>query len=229
MSLFPRVCHSMSLWSVYVVSNVLMFHACCIKCPYVLCVLYSTSLFPRVLYVSCVLNSMSLFPRVLYSMSLCSMFVVFNVLTFHVCCLQCPYVPRVLYSMSLCSMRLYLMSLCPTLVVFDVLTPDIATDFQDYVENMDRHADNKKWKQWNLESTAKILEKRFSNSFVWVVRPSRYHLNTFACYQNFVDANMFGVPDHRNNDYGALHHLRTLLESAVKQSECYDSYIHVVF
>ena len=91
--------------------------------------------------------------------------------------------------------------------------------FQDCVENMETHAHNKKWKQWNLESTAKILEKRFPYSFIWVVRPSRYHLNTFACYQNFVEADMFGVPDHRNHDYGALHHLRALLESAVKQGE----------
>lgn len=90
-------------------------------------------------------------------------------------------------------------------------------DVQDCMENMETHAHNKKWKQWNLESTAKILEKRFPNSFIWVVRPSRYHLNTFACYQNFVEADMFGVPDHRNHDYGALYHLRALLESAVKQ------------
>lgn len=91
--------------------------------------------------------------------------------------------------------------------------------FQDCVENMETHAHNKKWKQWNLESTAKILEKRFPYSFIWVVRPSRYHLNTFACYQNFVEADVFGVPDHRNHDYGALYHLRALLESAVKQGE----------
>ena len=85
---------------------------------------------------------------------------------------------------------------------------------------MERHSDNKKWKQWNLESTAKILEKRFPNSFVWVVRPSRYHLNTFACYQNFVETNMFGVPDHRNPEYGTLKHLRALLEAAVRKSKC---------
>jgi len=87
------------------------------------------------------------------------------------------------------------------------------------VENMERHADNNKWKQWNLEATAKILERRFPNSFVWVVRPSRYHLNTFACYQNFVETNMFGIPDHRNHDYGALYHLKALLESAVRRGK----------
>ena len=87
------------------------------------------------------------------------------------------------------------------------------------MENMEKHVDNKKWKQWNLEATAKLLEKRFPNSFIWVVRPSRFHLSTFACYQNFVEVNMFGVPDHRNHSYGALKHLSSVLESAVKRSK----------
>lgn len=90
-------------------------------------------------------------------------------------------------------------------------------DVQDYMENMEKHVDNKKWKQWNLEATAKLLEKRFPNSFIWVVRPSRFHLSTFACYQNFVEVNMFGVPDHRNHSYGALKHLSSVIESAVKR------------
>ena len=87
------------------------------------------------------------------------------------------------------------------------------------MENMEKHVDNKKWKQWNLEATAKLLEKRFPNSFIWVVRPSRFHLSTFACYQNFVEVNMFGVPDHRNHSYGALKHLSSVIESAVKRSK----------
>lgn len=97
-------------------------------------------------------------------------------------------------------------------------------DFQDYEENMESHRDNKKWKQWSLESTAKILERRFPNSFVWVIRPSRYHQSTFACYHNFVEANLLGVPDHTNHDYGALFHLRALLESAVKKRKYSESF-----
>ena len=31
---------------------------------------------------------------------------------------------------------------------------------------------------------------------------------------------MFGVPDHRNPEYGALKHLRVLLEAAVRKSKC---------
>ena len=32
---------------------------------------------------------------------------------------------------------------------------------------------------------------------------------------------MFGVPDHRNPEYGALKHLRAVLEAAVRKSKCY--------
>ena len=31
---------------------------------------------------------------------------------------------------------------------------------------------------------------------------------------------MFGVPDHRNPEYGALKHLRALLEATVRKSKC---------
>ena len=76
---------------------------------------------------------------------------------------------------------------------------------------------DKNWKQWDLVTTAKLLDKRFPNSFVWVVRPSRYHMRTFSCYDNFVEANLFGVPDHRNTEFIALLHIEALLASGAKQ------------
>lgn len=76
---------------------------------------------------------------------------------------------------------------------------------------------DKNWKQWDLETTARLLERRFPNSFVWVIRPSRYHQQTFSCYSNFAEANMFGVPDHRNTDYGAIHHVKALIDAGVRQ------------
>ncbi|EDO37583.1 predicted protein [Nematostella vectensis] len=70
---------------------------------------------------------------------------------------------------------------------------------------------DKNWRQWDLESTARLLARRFANSFVWVIRPSRYHKDTFSCYNNFTEGDMFGVPDHRNTEYGALRHLKALI------------------
>lgn len=88
----------------------------------------------------------------------------------------------------------------------------IFIDLQNFTEEMDKN-----WKQWDLETTAKLLEKRFPNSFVWVVRPSSYHQKTFSCFGNFAETNMFGVPDHRNTEYGAIPHLKALIDSGVRQ------------
>ncbi|XP_048578789.1 mitochondrial protein C2orf69 homolog isoform X3 [Nematostella vectensis] len=85
-------------------------------------------------------------------------------------------------------------------------------DVQNYAEAMDKN-----WRQWDLESTARLLARRFANSFVWVIRPSRYHKDTFSCYNNFTEGDMFGVPDHRNTEYGALRHLKALINAGVKQ------------
>ena len=78
------------------------------------------------------------------------------------------------------------------------------------------HSNNKAWSQWDLETTSKLLSKRFPNSFVWVAKSSRLHLGTYACYHNFVETSVFGVPDH-NANVGAISHLRWLLDSAVRK------------
>lgn len=78
------------------------------------------------------------------------------------------------------------------------------------------HYQNKAWAQWDLESTSKLLSKRFPSSFIWVVKSSRLHLGTYACYNNFVETSVFGVPDH-NTNVAALPHLRWLLDSAVRK------------
>ena len=90
---------------------------------------------------------------------------------------------------------------------------------QDYDENMKKHKANKMWRQWNLEDTAKKLERRFPSSFVWVVRPGMYHDDTYSRFHNFVETDSLGVPDHRNSDDAALKHLRALLDSAVRRRE----------
>ena len=84
---------------------------------------------------------------------------------------------------------------------------------------MAKHKDHKSWQMWDLEAVAAILEKRFPNSFIWVIRPSQYHLHTFSCFGNFVESSVFGVPDHRNNEYGALKHLQALLNNGVRRGK----------
>ncbi|XP_064647928.1 mitochondrial protein C2orf69-like [Lineus longissimus] len=90
-------------------------------------------------------------------------------------------------------------------------------DVQDYKENMMNHRDNHRYKEWNLESTAQLLHKRFPKSHVWVVKPSRMHLKTFSVYQNFVESNDFGAPTH-NSDHGGFKHLNALLHNAISMA-----------
>ena len=82
---------------------------------------------------------------------------------------------------------------------------------------MDRNKENRAWKDWDLESTAQILSKRFPKCFVWVIRTSFYDRDTFACYSNFIEMDACGTPDFEREDSNALLHLKCLLDSAVRR------------
>ncbi|KAH9499169.1 hypothetical protein Btru_004332 [Bulinus truncatus] len=88
-------------------------------------------------------------------------------------------------------------------------------DVQDYSENMERHRDNKRYVQWNTEATAKLIHQKFPASLVFVIKPTKMHLLTFAVYSNFFEANDFGNPTHSSN-FGAIRHLSSLYTSALK-------------
>ncbi|CAL1542856.1 unnamed protein product [Lymnaea stagnalis] len=88
-------------------------------------------------------------------------------------------------------------------------------DVQDYPENMERHRDNKRYVKWNTESTAALIHRKFPSSLVFVIKPTKMHLMTFAVYSNFFEANDFGSPTH-SRDAGAIKHLSCLYRSALK-------------
>ena len=85
--------------------------------------------------------------------------------------------------------------------------------FQDYSENMLAHRDNKRYEEWNLESTARLLCQRFPHNHVWVVKTVRMTLKTFAVYSNFVTSNDIGCPEHEAGQQ-SWHHLCKLLANA---------------
>lgn len=85
-------------------------------------------------------------------------------------------------------------------------------DIQDYREKMQIHRDHKVHVKWSLEETAILLHDRFPESDIFVVKPLRMHLNTFSCYDNFVEGNNFGVPNHSMNT-DSLRHLMLLLRT----------------
>uniref|UniRef100_A0A1I8IQG1 UPF0565 protein C2orf69 n=2 Tax=Macrostomum lignano TaxID=282301 RepID=A0A1I8IQG1_9PLAT len=99
-------------------------------------------------------------------------------------------------------------------------------DVQDYVECMDSHGDNCKYRQWNLEATARLLLTRFgrNNSEVFVVRPKRMESGTYSVYSNFVDkwsetdgAPVFDHPYRPDGGGRAVRHLAELLARARRE------------
>lgn len=78
---------------------------------------------------------------------------------------------------------------------------------QNFQEEMALQPEGGQWLSWSLEQVALTLGQRFPGRHIWVVRASRMYLHKFSCYQNFVECNMFGAPEH-SADYGAFRHLR---------------------
>ncbi|BFY98870.1 hypothetical protein BsWGS_01909 [Bradybaena similaris] len=89
-------------------------------------------------------------------------------------------------------------------------------DVQDYPENMERHRDNKRYVAWSSDNTAALIHRKFPSSLVFVIKPSKMHLLTFAVYSNFIETNDFGSPTH-SSDHGAIKHLSCLYNSVVKE------------
>ncbi|XP_067891816.1 mitochondrial protein C2orf69 homolog [Heterodontus francisci] len=90
-------------------------------------------------------------------------------------------------------------------------------DVQNYHDQMVRHPENVRWQQWSLEEVAALLLRHFPDSHIWIIKASRIHLHKFSCYDNFVQSNLFGVPEH-NSDCRAFKHLHALLDNAFEQA-----------
>ena len=73
-----------------------------------------------------------------------------------------------------------------------------------------------RWSPWCLENTCSLLQKKFPNSAIWIVRPSRMLRNLFSCFHNFVQSSLVGVPTY-SPGYGALPQIERLLLDACKK------------
>ncbi|XP_029652762.1 UPF0565 protein C2orf69 homolog [Octopus sinensis] len=89
-------------------------------------------------------------------------------------------------------------------------------DIQDYSEKMLFHAQTKKYNQWNLENTAILLQKKFPDSFVFVVKPSKLNYGIFSVFSNFVISNDVGVPDHSVGQ-GSWHEVERLYHNTIRE------------
>lgn len=71
------------------------------------------------------------------------------------------------------------------------------------------------YSEWNLENTAKILNKKYTESCVWVIKPTKMILNTYSSYENFVNSGVYGIPEHKPNQRSWVH-LKCLIYNALQ-------------
>ncbi|TKS67547.1 UPF0565 protein C2orf69 -like protein [Collichthys lucidus] len=93
-------------------------------------------------------------------------------------------------------------------------------DIQNFQEEMAVQPEGSQWLRWSLEQVALTLGRRFPDRHIWVIRASHMYLHKFSCYQNFVESNMFGAPEHSpySPDLSAFHHLRALLSHGMERA-----------
>jgi len=89
-------------------------------------------------------------------------------------------------------------------------------DVQDFDSNMNVNKDSHQFKDYSLEKMCELLSLKFKTSDILVIRANRFHENTYAIYEHFVDSNSFGCPKHQFTKH-SLTHLRLLLINCFNQ------------
>ncbi|CAF0859139.1 unnamed protein product [Didymodactylos carnosus] len=86
-------------------------------------------------------------------------------------------------------------------------------DIQDFPENMNSNSESRKYKQWNLVSTGELLQKRYPNSSIILIRPNEMKDEIFSRFSNFVPyTNERGDPEKYDpTNFPAFYHLQQLL------------------
>ena len=83
---------------------------------------------------------------------------------------------------------------------------------QTFISNQDYKHNMNEYSSWDLENTASIINDRFPESNVIVVKPKQMYENTYARYKNFVTCDKNGVPSHSSGQH-SWQHLKSLLSS----------------
>ncbi|CAH8445336.1 unnamed protein product [Dicrocoelium dendriticum] len=109
-------------------------------------------------------------------------------------------------------------------------------DVQDFELNMLSSSARRKYIQWSLEATGRLLSRRFSSLFasvhVWVIRPCAWVSEVFASYSNFVVVDVDGNPVFnrtRPTSCSTIEHLAALLIDACGRIREVDPSIDVDF
>ncbi|XP_048755447.2 mitochondrial protein C2orf69 homolog [Ostrea edulis] len=100
-------------------------------------------------------------------------------------------------------------------------------DIQTYPEIMESGM-HKEYIEYNLEDTARILSRRFPESVVFIVKPSKMILYSFSVYKNFLHFSEDGIPyighlPQNENGIEGLTYLVRLYNNARRQMTSADS------
>lgn len=71
--------------------------------------------------------------------------------------------------------------------------------------------------KWNLERTAAMLNARFNDSFILIIKPSKMFHRSLSIYQNFLKFNTAGNPEF-SNDSGCLRHCSVVYYNALDRA-----------
>ncbi|KAK2583348.1 hypothetical protein KPH14_009346 [Odynerus spinipes] len=100
---------------------------------------------------------------------------------------------------------------CPTLLHSNEFLIFFGGDIQDLQKNMMKNAEKRKYIEWSLDNTTRLLSHNFPKYHVFVICPSRIS-NVFSCFDNFVKCNEYGIPTF-SSTFNALKNLQELVRS----------------
>ena len=67
------------------------------------------------------------------------------------------------------------------------------------------------WNEWSLEDTARLLNNKFGNNHLLIIRPKRMMDNIYSVFSNFINCDKSGNPQFVPNN-NALNHLNLLIK-----------------
>lgn len=76
---------------------------------------------------------------------------------------------------------------------------------------------NEKYSRWHYHYVLEILQKKFTESHILVIKPSRMHRQMYSCYDHFLHCDTYGNPDYKDNDSNcAIDHLEAIILNSTK-------------
>ncbi|RDD40044.1 UPF0565 protein C2orf69-like protein [Trichoplax sp. H2] len=76
---------------------------------------------------------------------------------------------------------------------------------------------NKKYSHWHYHHVLEIIQKKFADSHILIIKPSRMHGQMYSCYDHFLHCDAYGNPDYNKPSDYAIDHLETIILNTIKE------------